>query len=294
MNSHVQHRPYAVVNQSGPVPVSPIRKARSGSSDDELRKRRIERVILAMRHHLGVPMNNQEMADIACLSPCHFNRVFHRVTGIPPAQFHSALRMQRAKELLIDTELSITDVCFEVGYNSLGTFITRFNQSVGLSPGAYRRFVRRLAPTHLADIAPRLQDLRQPIQTGAFIRGTIRFVEALDGPTFVALFRQAIPEGRPVACVLTTAEQEYIVPLPNAGHWYIFSVRALWTTKIGELLTLDGMPQGRTSVLACEPHVFCDMHIDLNSPNVFNPPALMSLPLLITRLLGGHDKLGCA
>src|SRR6478735_3910763 len=72
--------------------------------------RGVERVISAMMQCLDQPMNNNDMADVACQSPFHFNRVFHRLTGIPPVQFHYALRLQHAKRLLISTDLRITDI----------------------------------------------------------------------------------------------------------------------------------------------------------------------------------------
>src|ERR1700760_4201675 len=96
------------------------------------RGRPAERVILSMRECLDEPISLSDMADIACLSPYHFNRVFHQVTGLPPTKFLYALRLSTAKRLLLTTSLSVTDVCFEVGYNSLGTFTTRFTQLVGL------------------------------------------------------------------------------------------------------------------------------------------------------------------
>jgi AraC family transcriptional regulator len=111
----------------------------------DLHARNIGRVIQTMLQRLDVTMSNGEMADIACLSPCHFNRVFHQLTGIPPIRFHYALRLQRAKHLLISTDLSITNICFEIGYNSLGSFVSRFNELVGLPPSSYRRFARQFA-----------------------------------------------------------------------------------------------------------------------------------------------------
>ena len=89
----------------------------------ERHARSVERVIRAMTGRLDRPMTNEEMAEIACFSPYHFNRIFRGLTGIPPIQFHYALRLERAKRLLATTDLGVTDICFEVGYNSLGTFV---------------------------------------------------------------------------------------------------------------------------------------------------------------------------
>src|ERR1700757_4569409 len=63
---------------------------------------RFERVITAMNNRLDQPMTNTRLADIACLSPCHFNRLFRNMVGIPPIQFHYALRLKAAKRLLME------------------------------------------------------------------------------------------------------------------------------------------------------------------------------------------------
>jgi AraC family transcriptional regulator len=290
MSSQVHYRSHTAVDRVVPALLPAPHRTRAVPRNYELHKRCVERVILAMSRQLDLPMSNREMADIAYLSPCHFNRVFHQVTGIPPSQFHGALRLQRAKQLLIATDLCVTEICFEVGYNSLGTFITRFNELVGLSPNAFRRFARRLAPMRLADLLPLLQAAPGPVRDGgASVRGTIRSAEPFDGLTFVALFRRAIPEGLPIACALAAGTQDYMLPLPGNGRWYVFSVGALWTSSIAELLTLDGLPRGRSGpILADGSQVLGEGSIELGWPNLLHPPVLINLPMLITRFLGGE------
>src|SRR5262249_28546352 len=100
----------------------------------EFHQNAVERVIKVMREHLAEPLSLGDMADEACLSPYYFNRVFHRSIGLPPCEFLAALRLDAAKKLLLTTDLSVTDVCFTVGYNALGSFTSRFTQQVGLSP----------------------------------------------------------------------------------------------------------------------------------------------------------------
>ena len=105
----------------------------------DTRTKAIERVIKSMRERLDYPFSLREMAEIAVMSPFQFNRVFHHVAGIPPRLFMGALRLEKAKELLLTSSLNVVDVCFEVGYESLGTFTTRFTEFVGLSPTSFRR-----------------------------------------------------------------------------------------------------------------------------------------------------------
>src|SRR5947207_12815364 len=75
----------------------------------------VERAIQTMHTHLDEVLTLEDLASVACLSPSHFTRVFHRLIGVPPGEFLSALRFQAARHLLLTTPLSVTDLCFVVG-----------------------------------------------------------------------------------------------------------------------------------------------------------------------------------
>lgn len=87
------------------------------------------------------------IADIASdvgISPSHLIRQFEAVFGITPHQFRIESRLDLAKRLLAGGEYSVTDVCMEVGFSSLGSFSTLFLARIGESPSAYRRRARRV------------------------------------------------------------------------------------------------------------------------------------------------------
>jgi AraC-like DNA-binding protein len=86
----------------------------------------------------------EQLAREVRISPFHFIRQFEAVFGVTPHQFRIASRIELAKELLAGGEYSVTDVCMEVGFSSLGSFSTLFAQRVGETPSAYRRRVRTL------------------------------------------------------------------------------------------------------------------------------------------------------
>jgi transcriptional regulator GlxA family with amidase domain len=104
----------------------------------KLREDAVRRVVLAMHERLGEDLCLSEMAEVASMSVYHFARVFREQTGLPPATYLAALRLSEAKRLLLETSLSVADVCSKVGYNSIGTFTSRFTQVVGVSPGKFR------------------------------------------------------------------------------------------------------------------------------------------------------------
>src|SRR6266536_328180 len=99
----------------------------------------VERLIDTMRDNLSEQLTVDDMAHCALFSKFHFTRLFERITGVSPGRFLSALRLQEAKRLLTTTGLNVTDISLLVGYNSVGTFSTRFTKSVGLPPTTYRR-----------------------------------------------------------------------------------------------------------------------------------------------------------
>lgn len=76
--------------------------------------------------------------------PFYFNRLFTEVFGETPHEFLTRRRIERAKQLLLADHESVTDICFEVGYESVGSFSTRFRSLTGLSPLRFRREARRV------------------------------------------------------------------------------------------------------------------------------------------------------
>ncbi len=85
------------------------------------------------------PITLEEMAQIACLSPNHFLRTFRQIFRQSPHQYLTALRLARAQKLLDGTELSVTEICYAVGFASLGSFSWLFKRRFGISPEAFRQ-----------------------------------------------------------------------------------------------------------------------------------------------------------
>jgi AraC-like DNA-binding protein len=84
------------------------------------------------------PLDVPALAQAALMSPAHFSRQFRAAYGETPYSYLMTRRIERAKALLRRGDLSVTDVCMEVGCTSLGSFSSRFTELVGESPSAYR------------------------------------------------------------------------------------------------------------------------------------------------------------
>lgn len=79
------------------------------------------------------------LAALAGMSKFHFLRSFAKVYGRTPAVYLSERRVERAQDLLRSTNLTVTEVCFAVGYTSLGSFSARFTEITGETPSAFQR-----------------------------------------------------------------------------------------------------------------------------------------------------------
>ena len=84
------------------------------------------------------PLDVPALARSAHMSAAHFSRQFRAAYGETPYSYLMTRRIERAKTLLRRGDLSVTDVCMEVGCTSLGSFSARFTELVGESPSAYR------------------------------------------------------------------------------------------------------------------------------------------------------------
>ncbi|MEV4437794.1 AraC family transcriptional regulator [Streptomyces sp. NPDC049577] len=107
--------------------------------DTEDSNRRMLRARDAMDRAYAQPLDVPALAAIAHVSPAHFTRVFRATFGETPHRYLQRRRVERAMFLLRETGRSVTDICFDVGFSSLGTFSRTFRDIVGESPRAYRR-----------------------------------------------------------------------------------------------------------------------------------------------------------
>ncbi|AXX31453.1 helix-turn-helix transcriptional regulator [Actinosynnema pretiosum subsp. pretiosum] len=176
----------------------------------------VERAIDTMWTRYHEPLSLADMATPAILSKFYFSRVFRGLTGTSPGRFLTAIRLSRAKQLLLETRLSVTEISYSVGYNSLGTFTSRFTRSVGVSPARYRALsaegLLSLSALPRAQVGP---------ATGA-VRG---WVDVPEGGrpvrVYVAAFADPIAQGVPRACDTSDGSGPYRFDALPEGVWYL-------------------------------------------------------------------------
>jgi len=122
------------------------------------------------------PLDVAAVAAVAHVSPAHFSRSFRVVFGETPHRYLQRRRVERSMFLLRETERSITDVCLDVGFSSLGTFSRTFTAIVGETPSAYRQGNGPIVAPHcvqLMAMRPRygvgeIADAAEPAKSSSF------------------------------------------------------------------------------------------------------------------------------
>jgi AraC-like DNA-binding protein len=89
--------------------------------------------------HFAERVDLERLAAVAALSKYHFHRLFTAMYGRTPATYLSERRIERAQDLLRATNLTVTEVCYAVGFSSLGSFSSRFRAVVGETPSDFQR-----------------------------------------------------------------------------------------------------------------------------------------------------------
>jgi len=228
-----------------------------------------------MLENLDDDLTIDDMARIAMFSKFHFSRMFQRVTGVSPGRFLSALRLQRAKQLLLSTSFNIADISHRVGYTSVGTFSSRFTRSVGISPIAYRRLrgqvLEIVAEPHLARTA----------HMNRTVRGRVwRHETDGDQPIFIGLFRERIPEGRPVSCALLNRPGPFVLEHVAPGAWYLLAQSSPTDTVAGfdpYAAGADHIEVGILGPITVRTDVVLQQTLHLKPAGALDPPVLLGL-----------------
>jgi AraC family transcriptional regulator len=254
------------------------------------RRRSVEAAITAMRQRLGEPLSLHAIARTAASSPYHFDRIFRDVTGMPPFRYLAALRLDAARRLLLTTPFSATSICFEVGYNSVGSFTRQFSEAVGLPPQRLRQFAsagtEAAVLAHARDAEPEIGTA--PPEQG--VGGRIVAPEGFEGVVMVGVFSTPLPRGRPEACAFLRGPGCFRTAPVADGEYHVFAagIPAADAERLpaeGEILRSTSGPvevrNGRVE----------DLELTLRAPSPIDPPILISLPVLMaerfSRVRGG-------
>ncbi|MGI5186113.1 helix-turn-helix domain-containing protein [Dactylosporangium sp. CA-152071] len=248
----------------------------------------VQRSLEMMRDNIGEDLTVDDMARAAMFSKFHFTRVFQRVTGVSPGRFLSAMRLQRAKDLLLSTSMNVADISVRVGYNSVGTFSTRFTRSVGLPPTEYRRM---RGVSHLVHLNA---EEHSPCRADGVVSGTLLVRPPAEiEVVFVGLFASRIPEGKPVRCTIMNGSGSFIIDKVPSGVWYLLCQGIPRRTGdlrgIGDCLSVAPFVAS-TGPIRVHSNSEAVAHVRLSPARVFDPPLLLALPDVRTTFSTTHSR----
>ena len=242
----------------------------------------VERAIQIMHTYMHEVLSLEDLASVAYLSPSRFKHVFRHLIGIPPGEFLSALRLQAARRLLLTTPLSVTDICFEVGYSSMGSFTSRFTHLVGLSPRLLRQRARAFEPL-AGEPAERALTTSFDNPKKRALLGQISAPVAFQGTIYVGLFTGPVPQGRPVRCTRISSPGWYLLHDVPDGIYHLraaaFPAAADLHSSLlpGEKLLLGN---NASSLVFRQGLASGNPDLVLHPPRLTDPPLVMGLPLL--------------
>lgn len=245
----------------------------------------VKRAIAAMRRQIGQPLSLRSLARIGFASPYHFTRTFRSVTGLPPLHFLSALRLDAARGLLLHTRSKVIDICYDVGYSSVGTFTRRFTGSFGVSP---RQF-RALAQSQTRHTINNHHVLAPPeLPSGPGISGHVMMPSGFTGIVCVGLFATPIPQSKPLACTIAAANGDYQMQDAPQGKSFLFALGMELPIQARDCFCHDSaLRAGGHAVQISGDNVVGETDLILRAPLPTDPPILLFLMDLMQKTKSG-------
>ncbi|MAX23885.1 MAG: hypothetical protein CMJ19_05205 [Phycisphaeraceae bacterium] len=111
----------------------------SSSASDTLQRARIDQLDAFMKSNLHRSLTREDFAKVVCLSSAHLARLYRQAAGMTLVERLTTLRLERARQLLVGSSLSMTQIALEIGFNSSSHFTRLFQRHVGVSPLTYRQ-----------------------------------------------------------------------------------------------------------------------------------------------------------
>jgi AraC family transcriptional regulator len=258
-------------------------------STTRLHHESVRRAIAAMRGQIGQPLSLRSLARIGFASPYHFTRTFRSVTGLPPLHFLSALRLDAARGLLLHTRSKIIDICYDVGYSSVGTFTRRFTGSFGVSPRQFRALAQSQArhTIHNHHVLPErhLSEPHAELPSGPSISGHVMMPSGFMGIVCVGLFATSIPQSKPLACTIAAPNGDYKMQDAPQGKSFLFALGMELPIQTRDCFCHDSaLRAGGNAVCVSENSIAGDTDLVLRAPLPTDPPILLFLADLVQKV----------
>jgi len=240
----------------------------------------VVQAIDAMKAGLGRPLSLADIARAGMFSPFYFHRIFREITAVTPARFLAALRMAEARRLLMHSAMTVAEISWRVGYESLGTFTTQFGRLVGVPPGRFRQLMRSLRAEPVDAVLPLLDTF------GTSSRGPVLALSGVP-PQRGLVVGGLCPTGslreRHGAWTVATGTPRVRLPDPGPpGEYAAFSVVVPAETRLVDAL-VDDVPGsyllGAARIRLSRGPAPATVPVTLRHPRPTDPPVLAVAPL---------------
>ncbi|WP_440896793.1 helix-turn-helix transcriptional regulator [Amphibacillus sp. Q70] len=247
----------------------------------------IPNILVHMKDRAFEEVTIEEIAAHFGYSKFHFSREFKKLTGFSAADYLSSLKIEHAKQELLQNKRSITDSSFDSGFSSLGTFSTAFAKKTGMSPREYKNQVESLY--HLAKKYDDQKDAanyyvqKKPSEDNNQLSVTIHYPEDYKASiTFVGLFNSSIPNHKPiVGTALITQSSHTFIHIPD-GQYYLLACSIEKTRNPLRYFILDDCLRGKADYpLRFPKDSMKQIDVYLREPLPEDPPILINLPKLL-------------
>lgn len=253
----------------------------SGHRDETLEayETSVVRAIRHMKERLAEPLDLDEIARVAAISKFHLVRVFDEITGTTPHHFLACLRMQQAKELLLKSDRTITDVCLEVGYASLGTFSKTFSELVGVSPQEFRAMPKKLSAKQFAMAIWKYLAARRRVK-GPVLEGVVEGPRSPKGFTFVGTFTRGVPLGVPYSGTVMIGHGEFWIEKPPMEEFHLLAALVPLGANFTDMVANIPVKMVASLRVMSVSHGAQKPLLKLRPLRPTDPPIVMALPAL--------------
>lgn len=247
----------------------------------------IPNILTYMKEHVFDEVTIEEIAAHFGYSKFHFSRAFKKLTGFSAADYLSSLKIEHAKQELLQNKHSITDSSFDSGFSSLGTFSTTFTKKTGMSPREYKNQVESLY--HLAKAYDDQENYaayyaeKKQSEDNSQLSVSIHYPDDYkSGITFVGLFNSSIPNHKPVVgTALITQSSHTFMNIPD-GQYYLLACSIEKTLNPLRYFILDDCLRGKADYPLRFPEDSTkQIDVYLREPLPEDPPILINLPKLL-------------
>lgn len=247
----------------------------------------IERAIACMRLNRDRSLTLDLLAERVDCDRFYLSHTFTKHVGINLKRFHQLIRLGSAKAILARSNVSVTDVALECGYDSLGSFVSMFKTAVGLTPSEFRRQFRQIEAGTFTMPRQEPQFIDRSPPSSIAVR--LLLDQEISGHAFVAVCH--LLDGMVANCAAFPVDNrdsnEYRVVLPVLREVPVIVLAVIYPVAAAALkqALIDEPPlRGRSDAVIDYPGGLAQISMPLRGATPFDPPMVSALPMMLAKL----------